>query len=619
MIWAISFLQVLFLLLSPFMHVALGARLYALIGYIVSPSEQARAELEFPAKRILYLLGLILHIQLLFLLKLAHVPWPWATIVPMALLGIPCAKWPIKRSLFWFNLKPHLNFVVWFAVVLAMGLSLFSANNGIQVPWRNSYGDLAFHIGSITSFVLGDNFPPQYHIFSGFTLSYPFFVNLWSAAFWWVGPNFSITDFRFLAFIFAFQWTVLWCLVYYFLNGNRYWLLPWALLLGGGSYYVMGFNSGDNIGKNVPWTLFLTTIWAPQRSALPGICVALACLTLFHQAIALPSSDWQRKAKIGAATLLASMSLLMHAHILITTIFYCATVLAILGVRDLRRKGQSKINELIFAGICFLAPAVLALPWLLGKTHTAKVMFGWLTGDGMGALPPGEHIWKSFVMWMSCAPFLFAVVAVVWGMSRRHVYFGALAFLFLAANFVQLAIWDWDQLKVFLALYAIFLFIWSIQEDRYLFWVQFSCIFLMIPTLYEGAKIFAVGDNHTLFERKEVDRATIIASAYVEPHAIFAAAPNHTSPIGLTGRRLFLGYDGWLFSHGLDYGKRSEMNKDLKKLAHCKTEGEFKGTLGICPDYLLWTEAEKTYWKVQTPPADGFEKTELDYLYKFKG
>jgi hypothetical protein len=50
-IWAFSFVQVLFLLLSPFMHVAIGARLYVLIGYLVVPSQNNLSELELPAKR----------------------------------------------------------------------------------------------------------------------------------------------------------------------------------------------------------------------------------------------------------------------------------------------------------------------------------------------------------------------------------------------------------------------------------------------------------------------------------------------------------------------------------------------------------------------------------------
>jgi hypothetical protein len=50
------------------------------------------------------------------------------------------------------------------------------------------------------------------------------------------------------------------------------------------------------------------------------------------------------------------------------------------------------------------------------------------------------------------------------------------------------------------------------------------------------------------------------------PNDIIAGDSNHNSPITMSGRKMFLGYDGTLNSHGIDYSGRYEAAKSIETM-----------------------------------------------------
>ncbi|RMG40939.1 MAG: hypothetical protein D6719_09710 [Candidatus Dadabacteria bacterium] len=561
---------------------------------------------------VVFIAGLVVELVSVFFLKQAGAGWLLALLpaVSIALLDLR----GFRRSVARYRPELSLNFVAWFAVILGTGISLFETTNGIHTPWRNNYGDLTFHIGMITSFVFGDNFPVEYHLFAGERLSYPFLINLWSALLWWISPSFYM-----LSLIFMLQWLILWLVVFFLLNGNRFWLLPWALFFGGGSIIHLGADSHQLIPQNVPWTVFLTTVWVTQRAALFGTAVILAALTVIYPVLIgkATMSRPEKYFRIAFSGLLLALSPLAHTHIVSVGIFY---IVLTLFLAECLRPGfiyRQESFKTVILFILVLVPSFIFLPWLIGKAHMIKFIYGWTTG-----LSPARPFWQSvsdsYLMWIKHVHWWGIAVLLFWVLSDRHRLLIPLAVLFVTANFVQLAVWDWDQLKVFIALYIIFLFIWSREEKLKFKLLQVCCIGLMFPALWHVYFIFKKGENYEVYSKEQLEMASIIR-AITPKHAIFAARPDHNTLITLTGRRLFLGYEGTLASHGLNYINRKKIMMNLDALANCRQLKIYPDVSpSVCPDFLLWTSREVDLWRVNEP-KEGFEKLAYPFIYRIKG
>ena len=166
-----------------------------------------------------------------------------------------------------------------------------------------------------------------------------------------------------------------------------------------------------------------------------------------------------------------------------------------------------------------------------------------------------------------------------------------MTFVFLAANAVLLSKWHWDQLKIFLGLYVVLLFIWSEAETRSSRWLQLLCMPLLLPACFELYGIYKKLKPFQVYSETDVRRAEEIRHV-VPADAAILAAPNHNSLVTLTGRSIYLGYDGTLWSHGIEYAKRRARTEKLLEINRCSVESnaEFPEA---CPEYLLWQHQER--------------------------
>ncbi len=581
-------LSLISLPLSLLLHLALG-RVFARSLFKESS--------ESFSNSLLYLFGILLHLTgVLFLVCLSFPLW-LATLCPF----IP-ALYPLTGGRERFAIpRVHftMNYAVWLSIHLAIGLSLFQETDGIVTAWRNNYGDLAFHLGMISSFVFGGTGVPEFHLYPGTILSYPFFINFWSALYFNIAPTWYV-----LSVVFLFQWCVIWTLIYRFLDGDKNILLPWAVLLGGGSYFALGTEANSVSSEKAPFSVFITTIWVTQRSAMFGVAVSLAILKLVF--------DWlERRAAhlLLLAAYLMMLSPLVHAHFLLTVAVYLLILLVVLVCT-----GKVRMSELYSLAVnywkqnvVFIFTAVLLSLWLLQKKSLVKIIYGWY-GRGDGAL---AQIFSSTGMWLQALFPIFIAFFLLWVSFKRHAFYIPLIITFVLANFVQISIWEWDQLKIFLGIYVIFLFLWSRQEDDSLRYLQVVLLFFMAPALYDLGKIFLKGENITVFTKRDLEYAEALRTATPIGSRI-AAFGKHNSPVVLSGRPIFSGYDGTLFSHGIEYHKRKEMNDDFSKLMQCKPDEE------VCPDYLFFTDDEKRQWKRSSLKGSSLVPTGLPYLYKLR-
>lgn len=619
MAYLLTLFQTLWVITSPIWQVALGiASLMFISNYLKLPKRDYESK-DLP---LLFGFGLLAHLWLGFILKqYLGLPWWIATFLP---LYPACKHLQTALQLISFKkIKGNVNFLLWFFVIIALGTTLFQSLDGIQTPWHNNYGDLAFHLGMISHFVFGDHFPIEYYLAANVPLSYPVFMNFWSSILWWPNPTWHS-----LSLIFNLQWTICWLLIYTLLKGNRFYLLPWCLLLGGGSYFLIdqgsfvnslgilpstlkevGQYSWNMINESFPWTVFLTTVWIPQRTAVMGLFYLLLSLSVFTSAEESNDIKVQVSGRIISGLLL-SMSALVHTHFMLVGILYIFLNLTAkaFSSSDLKAKlNFQTYRRALEPFLLALVPIIISLPVLTGKSSVISYSWGWT-----GVAPKDHQMLSSVYMWLLNISQVVVVFLIFCILDRRFKDFFAIVACFLIFNVVQTSHWEWDQLKLFIALYAVFIFLITTTKRKNAHLAHLFCFFLLIPGTVECFKLFIEGNQFTLFNKTEIKQADLIRQ--VTPmDAIIAAKPDHNSPIILTGRSLYYGYEGTVWSHGIKIPGRQDINSSLEKIADCN-KSDPKAS---CPDYIYFSDREKGYWKTSKLPEQ-FEQTNLEFLYKIK-
>lgn len=170
---------------------------------------------------------------------------------------------------------------------------------------ENNLGDLPFHLGIITGFAQGQNFPPQHPEFAGARLTYPFIADFVAAMF--VRAGWSLTAALFwenfalalaltgLLYRFALKLTrtraaAVVSVALTLLSGGLGWLVfvrEWFngsrtlfnLLAQLPHKYTITY---DNVYR---WGNAITTLLVPQRALLLGLPLALVVVTIWWQTV----------------------------------------------------------------------------------------------------------------------------------------------------------------------------------------------------------------------------------------------------------------------------------------------------------------------------------------------
>lgn len=636
------FFLVLFLLLQPVLCLGLGL-------WLIDGVRRVAPKLSAPGA-IAFVLGLLVNLWVILGLKSIGAPWAVAAFVPFTpLVLFPNYFW---RAIDAIKIKPGWDALLWIVVTSVIGLSLLNGNSGYQTAWPNAYGDYGLHLGMIASFVWGDNFPPHYHIFAGAKLSYPFFINLWSASVWWISPEPTT-----LALIFFVHWMVVWLVVYSALvKANR--ALPWLLLFGGGTLLTLGEDDGAGItSKSYFWSAFLHTIWAPQRSATLGLMLLAAVIPYFHDNES--TNDRERCWVNGPFVLIGAilgLGFLAHGHFCTVVSLYIGLCLLIRGVafgwrtwfevkgslslayvagvlaaaalplllipelgltalgrillacgigalfvslvwgcaKSLATESSQEFVVDILSFVIPLSLAGLSYPLLSAKVSTFSLMSGWFDVAGGGGL------FRQLVAWLQSGFVWITILFTSWILTRRHVNFTVILLLMVVFNLVQLSIWRWDQIKVFIALYAIVLSQLP-KLDRPTSKVFYGLAFtlLAVPGVFQLWCSYSTGTMTGLYSKEDLARAQQIRELS-SPSDVFLDDGRHLSLATIAGRTVYIGYDGWLWTHGLKYQERVSQLQ--------------QGLCDNCPKYVIWDPETAKKWPNL---KDRITPTEVLGVYKF--
>ncbi len=507
------------------------------------------------------------------------------------------------RNLF---LRPDLKsagYFLFYAAATVVLWKVFSRaviqdDSGISTGLLNNFGDLPFHLSVITSFAFGNNFPPEDPTYAGVRFTYPFLSDFVSAVFVKCGADLRQSMFiENLILALSFIGLVhRWALVM-LRDRLAAVITPLLVLLNGGMGWVLLFEkAGQNEGGlygallDLPpsFTVIPETTWrwgnaisallVPQRGFLMGLPLATIAFTQWWLATekSRPPEN-VKKTRAGAkqktvspepantrfplntrrmmaAGVAAGLLPLVHAHSFVV-VMAMAGCLALLFIRWREW----------FA--FFAVASVIAIPQLLWSILSSAVdassFFAWEMGWDHGKDNP---IWFWFKNTGLFIPLIFAAVLMkVDGYlvgKRLLLFYLPFTLCFIIPNFVKMAPWIWDNIKVlyywWLAsapLVALLLArLWRQGPIRRIIaLVLFVCVTLAGALDVAGITLRSI--KYQVFDASGVRFAELVKEQ-TAPRAMVIHAPVHNTPVFLTGRRSLMGYPGHIWTHGLEFVQR---------------------------------------------------------------
>jgi len=492
-----------------------------------------------------------------------------------------------------------IGYVVFYAIAIIVLWRVFSRavvenDAGLSTGLLNNFGDLPFHISVITSFAFGNNFPPEDPTYAGVRFTYPFISDFVSSVFVRCG-----TDLRQSMFIENF------ILGISFVGLIHRWALvmlrdklaaaitPLLVLLNGGFGWKLLYDKAmDNEGglygvfTDLPpsFTVIPETTWrwgnavsallVPQRGFLMGLPLATIAFTQWWLALDKPRQPDATKGKtrvvrrtperpsrfpvpvrrMMAAGVAAGLLPLVHAHSFVV-VMAMAGCLALIHIRWREW----------FA--FFAVASAIAIPQLLWSTIHSSVdassFFAWAVGWDHGQENPVVFWIKNTGLFI---PLIFAAVLMkgdAYLVPRRLLLFYLpFTLCFIIPNFVKMAPWIWDNIKV--------LFYWWLASApivalllaklwqyggprRILALVLFVCVTL--AGALDVAGIAFGSAEYQVFNAQGIQFSELVKQQ-TQPRSVVLHAPVHNTPVFLTGRRSVMGYPGHIWTHGLEFLQR---------------------------------------------------------------
>ena len=466
--------------------------------------------------------------------------------------------------------------------------------SGLSTGLLNNFGDLPFHISVITSFAYGDNFPPQDPTYAGVRFTYPFISDFLSAVFVRCGADLrqSMLIGNFLLAMSFVGLVHRWSLEM-LRDRLAAVITPLIVVLSGGLGWVLLFEqAGANEGglwgvlMNLPpsftvipestwrWGNAVSALLVPQRGFLMGLPLAVLAFTQWWLATETETPKPERtknkrnvakepepparfplsQRRMIAAGVAAGLLPLVHAHSFIV-VMGMGACLALLFVRW---------REWI---TFFVVASAIAAPQLLWSTwHSAvnaSTFFAWELGWDRGQENP---IWFWFKNTGFFIPLILTAVLLKTNgfLVRKRLLFFYLPFTlcFIIPNFVKMAPWIWDNIKV--------LYYWWLASAPLValllakLWrhgpiLKVAAVILFVVVTLAGtldvASIALRETDYQIFSAEGVAFAELVKEK-TPPQALVIHAPVHNTPVFLTGRRSLMGYPGHIWTHGLQFMQR---------------------------------------------------------------
>ena len=461
---------------------------------------------------------------------------------------------------------------------------------GLFAGYVNIWGDWAAHLSFTGSLAYGRNFPPEYPIDPGHHLGYPFMIDFLAANLIPLGSRLTsalVMSSGLLGLAFP---AVLYLAAQRFTGGRAAAAIAvFVFLLSGGLGFV--YLLGDiqhgglavllhlpreytlNRDLNYQWLNPVLAYLVPQRSTLFGFSLALILLVVLWLAV----RGGARGQPFVFAGVLAGLTPIFHVHAY-GTVVALALFWALLAWR---RQWLGFFVPALLIGV-----PILVWMWPAANTsicgggpslHGYCFELGWLSyldwQKHAAILAGADFVWFWIRNTSVFIPVLIAAhVLRSWIPTGFVTWFSPMWLWFLVPNVIVLQPWDWDNTKFFIFWALLGSIVVGGILGRMFQRGAGSAIVasaLLILLGLSGALDLARASDFSVSAVQFTDSGGLQVADWVRSHtsptALFVVADEHNSPIPtLAGRRILIGYPGWLWTYGLpDYVQKGADDKRI--------------------------------------------------------
>ncbi|MEI8345437.1 MAG: hypothetical protein WCG06_05125, partial [Candidatus Omnitrophota bacterium] len=473
---------------------------------------------------------------------------------------------------------------------------LYPKGNELFVGSPNNLGDIMLHGGLIHFFAAGPAFWPDNPIITNQKIMYPFGMDLFNGLLMKCGVD----------FLPGLVWTGL--------VGST--ATAYALYKWGRGFTVAGFLfSGGLLGFlffadlqipkemfEISWKNMALTVFVTQRNFLYALPAGLMLLCVWHRRWIAGRSGAQSATPLMPEwlTLLIYATMpLFHVHTFVFLSLLLAFWLCFLEGRrlDILRfiLTAAPVAALLFYWISdgLRASSAIHLRWGWEQTGTEGLILYWIKNFG---------IFLPLCLWLFLKNFFTFEQERVrprWRLDSKTAWIYPALLLFAVFYNLMMSSWGWDNIKLLLWPYLILLpFIW-----RDLIWpLKPPLKSAVLILLFFSGFLWLVGDlnyreGYSLIDPVEVAQIEA-AVAPIPADARFVCHPTHNHPLIFLGRKVTLGYLGWITSHGLTL---NDYDQSVDELLNGQDSWRRQAAV-LNARYLFWGKLEEAAYPKSSKP-----------------
>ena len=479
---------------------------------------------------------------------------------------------------------------------------------------QSTYGDLTLHLSFIESFYQQGQFPPEYSIFPGQKLDYPFLADAASGTLRFFGLSLRMAVIVPSVVMLFCVFLGFWLLAAHMAKKTAPTLAAWLLFVCNGGFGFILFLTGkysfsdlltgfyvtptNLIGEDIRWVNVVCDMLIPQRTTMAGWCVGIPALYLLITALEKTVDGQGGRREFLVLAVLAGFMPMIHTHTFLSLgMLSAGWFFAFLP--KVRRQGRLRAlieNYILYGLVCMLLALPQLMEWAFDAAGSGRYLWfnpGW---------EHGHTNWLLFWLLNGGIVFVLMIPMMLFLRGDRARLFWGAAPLFIVANLIAFQPNPYDNNKL--------MYIWYMLTDILVcvwFWEQLerlrpralapaAAVAVVILGTLSGLLTMlreAVGE-YQLLDANQAAAAQFIVDD-TDPHGLFLTGTNHNNPVSiLTGRDILCGSDTFLYYHGIDYLDRQSHVAEM--YAGGQAFEQYAAQYGV--DYVFIGSAERNDYQV---------------------
>ncbi len=294
----------------------------------------------------------------------------------------------------------------------------------------------------------------------------------------------------------------------------------------------------------------------PQRAIILGLLIGLAAVYFFW-------SYWEskEKKKLLYAGILIGFLPVIHTHTFMSLVF-AAGFLALIELIPNFKNFKKVVSNWIWFALPILILALPQVLWLYPSSSESfmRFGFGWMKGD--------QNV---FWFWLrNLGLYLPAmIISYILAKPKLKTFYLAFLGLFIISNVIIFQPHIYDNMKIMLwwfLLSVILIADWLGRIHKKMGRQGYLAVALIFCALIPTGFLSVFRESYVswrMFSQEDLNLAEFVM-ANTPKEAIFLSSDKHNGALPcFTGRRILMGYRGWLWTHGIDYRQREADVMDM--------------------------------------------------------